>query len=185
MVQSLQCISLVTPTRRSFWTTSLDSCAPDTCGTVTCGKPGLTLQENEDKTGVSFATNDWVMSTALNMLLTNARRRDTSCGHIPGTLNGHWSENFIGRNGKEIGSHVRYVDPKLSMRDAVLQIKAEVQLTLHKLIDYNIAVEIKVEAKYAGDGKIIMSIEIIGSAIDPTRIAITAKRSDNSWAWVN
>jgi phage gp46-like protein len=184
MAQSLQCISLVTPTRRSFWTTQLDSCVPDACGSFTCGKPGLALVENEDKTGASFATNDWVRSTALNMLLTNARRRDTNCGYAPGTLNGHWSENFI-PGGGEVGSHVRYVNPQMSMRDAVLQIKAEVQLTLKKLIDYGIAVEIKVEATYAGSGNIAMDIEIIGSAVDPTRIALTAKRSENSWAWVN
>jgi phage gp46-like protein len=184
MATSLQCQPLNTPTRRKFWTTSLDSCVPDTCGTFTCGKPGLSLVENEDKTGASFATNDWVMSTALNMLMTDARRRDTKCGYAPGTLNGHWSESFIQQQGAEIGTHVRYIDPKLSVRDAVMQIKAEVQMTLNKLVKYGIAIEVIVHAQYQGEGRVALDIEILGSGIDPTRIALSAKRSDNSWAWV-
>lgn len=184
MASSLLCQPLNTPTRRKFWTTSLDSCVADSCGTLTCGKPGLTLVENDEKTGASFETNDWVTSIALNMLLTDARRRDSKCGYAPGTMNGHWSESFIGGQDAEIGTHVRYIDPKLSVRDAVMQIKAEVQLTLNRLIKYGIAVEVIVAAKYIGDGLVSMVIDILGSAIDPTRIAITAKRSENSWAWV-
>lgn len=184
MARTLQCLPLDTPTRRKFWTTSLDSCVPDTCGTLHCGKPGLTIVENEDKTAATFATDDWITSTALNMLMTDARRRDSKCGYAPGTLNGHWSESFIGEQNAEIGTHVRYIDPKLSVRDAVLQIKAEVQLTLNRLVRYGIAIEVKVETKYQGDGLVSMIIDIFGSAVDPTRIALSAKRSDNSWAWV-
>lgn len=184
MATSLQCQPLNTPTRRKFWTTTLQSCVPYECGTYTCGRPGLALVENEDKSGASFATDDWITSTALNMLLTDARRRDTKCGYAPGTLNGHWSESFIQQQDAEIGSHVRYIDPKMSVRDAVLQIKAEVQMTLNRLVKYGIAVEVTVNAKYMGEGRVDMDIEILGSAVDPTRLALSAKRSDNSWAWV-
>lgn len=182
MAQSLQCISLVTPTRRAFWTTKLDSCETTSCDRFTCGNPGLALETSDE--GGRFETDDWVRSTALNMLLTDARRRATSCGNAPGTLNGHWSENFIGQ-GREIGTHVRYIDPRTSVRDAVLLIKAEVRATLQKLIDYGIAVEITVEAVYQGNGLIDMDIEIIGSAVNPTRLNVSAKRSENSWAWVS
>jgi phage gp46-like protein len=117
------------------------------------------------------------------MLLTDARKRDTRCGHLPGTLNGHWSESFM-QNGQGVGSHVRYIGTSNSVRDAMALIKAEVEFTLQKLIDYGIAIEISVNAVYRGTGMIHFDIEILGTAVDPTRLGVTAQRNENSWAWM-
>jgi phage gp46-like protein len=187
MAQSLQCEPFAIPGQRRFWTTQLDACgSTETCEVnVACGRPGLLLQRDaEDQ--ASFATNDWVRSIALNMLLTDARRRDSLCGHIPGTINGHWSDSFIGSGAQAlgVGSHVRYVTSSSSVRDAMQMIKAEVLATLHKLIDYGIAVDVQVEATYKGSGSIFMDIQIFGTAVDPTRIGVTAQRNENAWAWV-
>lgn len=181
MATQLQCEPFAVPGQRLFWTTQPDACGTsDGCGINTeCGRPGLSLQTTEDS--ATFASNDWVRSIALNMLLTDARRRDTRCGYVPGTLNGHWSESFA--QGQPIGSHVRYVNVSTSVRDAVLLIKAEVRATLQKLVDYGIAIDVEVDTRYNGNGQIGMAITIYGTAVDPTRIGVTATRNDNSWAW--
>jgi len=117
------------------------------------------------------------------MLLTDGRRRDTRCGYVPGTVNGHWSESFA-TSGKPVGTQVRYLSASASVRDSMQLIKAEIITTLQKLIDYGIAVEITVEAEYKGNGQIFMDIQIFGTAVDPTRIGVTAQRNANAWAWV-
>lgn len=184
MSVSLQCEPLVVPGQRRFWTTHPGACgSAGSCDVnVDCGRPGLSLQRN-DADQSSFETNEWVRSLALNMLLTDGRRRDTRCGHIPGTLNGHWSESFM-QNGQPVGTQVRYVSSSSSVRDAMQLIKAEVLATLQKLIDYGVAVEVEVETTYRGSGSILMDIVIYGTAVDPTRIGVTAQRNNNSWQWV-
>lgn len=169
--------------QRRFWTTKIDACGdtPSCAAGVSCGVPGLSIIQTDD--GVTFANDDYIRSLALNMLLTDARRRDTPCGTNPGALNGHWSESFIS-NGKAIGSHVRYVKAGTSVRDAVMLIKAEVQDTLGKLVDYDIAVSVQVDATYQGNGLVYLDIQIFGTAADPTRLGLTAQRTENSWAWV-
>lgn len=181
---ALQCEPFQLTDQRRFWTTKIDACgeSPSSCDiNVSCGRPGLAAVTTDD--GMTFETDDWVRSLAYNMLLTDARRRDTRCGYAPGTLNGHWSESFM-QQGKPVGTYVRYVTASTSVRDAVLLVKAEVQATLQKLVDYKIAVEVVVNAEYQGSGAIAVSIEIFGTAVDPTRIALTAQRNENSWAWV-
>lgn len=184
MASSLQCEPFSIPGQRTFWTTQPDACgSAGSCSIgIECGRPGLGVNSTDD--GDTFVTSDWVRSLALNMLLTDARRRDTRCGYAPGTINGHWSDSFSS-NAQPVGSHVRYVDASTSVRDAVLLIKAEVLMTLQKLIDYGIAESVEVEALYQGSGKIAMDIQIFGSAVDPTRIGVTAQRNTNSWAWSN
>lgn len=184
MAQSLQCEPLALPTRRTFWTTQSDACGitPSCDAEKQCGQPGLSLIQED--AGSRIATNDWVRSLALNMLLTDARKRDTRCGHLPGTLNGHWSESFMQQSGQGVGSHVRYIGASISVRDAMALIKAEVEYTLQKLIDYGIAIEISVTAEYRGISMIHLDIEILGTAVDPTRLGVTAQRNENSWAWM-
>lgn len=184
MPLSLQCEPLVVPGQRRFWTTQPDACGiQDHCEiNVECGRPGLSLQHNEANQA-SIVNSDWVRSLALNMLMTDARRRDTRCGYAPGTLNGHWSESFMD-GGQPVGTHVRYVSSSSSVRDAMQLIKAEVLATLQKLIDYGVAVEVTVETEYKGSGSIFMQIEIFGTAVDPTRIGVTAQRNNNAWQWV-
>jgi phage gp46-like protein len=180
MAQSLACEPFQLSQGRSFWTTQPDACGTSSlCSTIQCAAPGLATIVGDD--GVSFSSNDAVRSLALNMLLTDARKRDTRCGHLPGTMNGHWSESFA--NGIAVGSHVREVTTQKTINDSVNLLKAEVQATLQKLVDYGIAVEVQVDAKYQGSGIVGMEITIYGTAVDPTRIGMTAKRDANQWVW--
>lgn len=180
---TLQCQDLAIATRRPFWTTRMDSCdSASDCNGAECGRAGLALVETD--AGKTFSTDDWVASLAYNILLTDARHRDTRCGFAPGSLNGHWSESFMGRVNQGVGTHVRYVTSAASVRDGVLQIKAEVQTSLAKLVDYGVATEVIVAAEYVGSGRVSVDIEILGTASDPSRIALTALRNENSWAWM-
>jgi hypothetical protein len=182
MPQSLQCQPISINGRRTFWTTQLDACeAMEGRSGEQCARPGL--KRIKEGQGERFATNDYIRSIALNMLLTDARRPDTRCGVSPGAINGHWSESFMASRAK-IGSAVRYVPPNSSVRDAGNMIRAEILTTLQKMVDYKLAVEIACEAVYRGSGLFDMNVTIFGTAADPTRIGLSARRNETSWAWI-
>lgn len=167
---------------RRFWTTQPDSCGvQDPCG-YECGRPGLLLHTSTD--GATFDTSGWVRSLAINMLMTDARKDPVLCGHAPGSINGHWSESYMDERKAPVGSKIRYIDSKLSIREVTQLVKAEVIATLQKLVFYEIAVSIEAEAEYRGEGMIFVDVRITGILGETARVGMTAKRSNNSWAWI-
>lgn len=181
---ALQCEPLAL-SRRIFWTTQPDACGmqePCDNSRFECGRPGLSLLSSEQ--GATFATNDWVRSLAINMLMTDARRLDTRCGHRPGTMNGHWSESY-NPGGEYIGSRLRYIPATTSIREATQLIKAEVISTMQKLVNYGVAVAVEVVAEYQGNGLIFIEVDILGVGDDRTKVGMSAQRGTTSWAWVS
>jgi len=178
----LVCEPLAPFQRKLFWTTQPDSCGiQDPCG-FECGRPGLEL--NTSSEGATFTTSQWVRSLAINMLMTDARKDPVLCGHTPGSINGHWSESYMDELKAPVGSKVRYIESALSIREVTQLVKAEVVSTLQKLIHYEIAVKVDVETEYKGDGMIFADVTITGIQGETARVGMTAKRSNNSWAWM-
>lgn len=85
--------------------------------------------------------------------------------------------------GKPVGTHARYVASKTGVRDSALLLKAEVQETALKLVDYGVAFSVKTDVTYVGNGAFGVNIEITGRSGDDSRISMTVSRSENSWAW--
>lgn len=190
--------------RRAFWTTQPDACGEqEACG-VGCGRPGLLLVAPPDceptssrgcpdpaaplpgctsteQQGRTFATNDWVRSLAINMLMTDARKDNTLCGTRPGWLNGHWSESY--QQGVRVGSKLRYIGKQTSTRNMVLAVKAEIMTTLQKLVDYGVATAVEVDVEYAGGG--VLRANATVSVIDgqTANVAISGAMSQNRLIW--
>lgn len=180
-MSDLVCEPLAPFQRKLFWTTQPDGCGVmESCDTD-CARAGLELVEQE--TGSSFVTTDWIRSLALNILLTDQRREATTCGHRPGTMNGHWSESFM-EDGAPVGTKVRYISFAASIIEVTQLIKAELQNALTKLIKYGIAVSVTVEAEYLGKGIIKVDVEILSVHGQTARVGMTAQRTNNTWAWI-
>lgn len=177
---TLECKPLAPFQRHPFWTTQPDACGVQPHCVNECGLPGL--QRIDEPNGQTLATNDWIRSLAINMLLTDARRNDTTCGHRPGTINGHWSESYI-KNGSPIGSSIRYIDSLASIREVVQLIQVDVQTTLQKLVKYKIAISVEVIAEYVGNNTVSIVANILDVHGQSAKVGLSAGRSQNEWAW--
>lgn len=187
--------------RKIFWTTQPDACGIETrCG-VNCGTPGLSLTETncdfpcrpntdnldcppEPTSPRSFATNDWVRSLVINMLMTDARMPDSPCGYRPGSQGGHWSESYIESGPTTIGTLMRTVQAVGSIQDGVNIVVAFAQSTLDRLIARGVASAVEVTGKYIGDGVMNLDILISGQGGQgPTKVGLSGQRVINGWVW--
>ena len=130
----------------------------------------------------TIANNDYVRSLALNMLMTDARKTDRTCGYRPGAMNGHWSESYI-TNGGPIGTELRYAPTERSIADSVNTIKAYITATMQKLITYGVALSVEVTAVYKGGNKMAVNIVFTGRSGEKSNVGISGTRMANSWAW--
>ena len=163
--------------RRLFWATQPAACGTvDVCG-AECGRPGLSVE------GGAVAFSDYVRGLALNILMTDARKEDVTCGHRPGNRGGHWSDAYRG-DGMGVGSRVRDIPPQTSMADAVKLVQAYGQADLAKLVSYGVAQSVDVKAANVGGGIVALTADIIGTTGEAARVGVSAARVENQWAWL-
>lgn len=191
--------------RRLFWATQ-----PDGCGTVAgcgldCGSPGLAFDdcfERDDLTCVEFgedpttgvvsigkpiqrtiATNDWVRGLAINMLMTDGRRPDRTCGYNPRGQGGHWSESFDRGPAPGIGSLMLQTDAATSVNETQNLIVAFAQSTLDRLVARGVAQRVDVTGEYLGNNRFQIIADIIGLGNNSARVGVTGERLSNGWVW--
>lgn len=182
--------------RRRFWATQPDCASEeDACGP--CGVPGLRPVDVIDDCrtcmlgchdscshppplGVSLDTSEWVRGLALNILMTDARRDDTACGHRPGMRGGHWSESFVRSS---IGSRWREIPATCAIAELVKLIETYVESDLSKLVAYGVATSVEVAVAYAGNNTMKIEATINGQAFGSARVGASLARLPNGWAW--
>lgn len=164
--------------RRTFWTTQLSCGTSEQCGDE-CGKPGL--QYIDEENGRTIATNDWVRSLVINILMTDARVENSACGVRPNAIGGHWSDSY--RQGYA-GSRMRQVGTTGRVQDAINLINAHIVNDMNKLIDYGVAESVNVETKYLGSNRVSVVIEVVGPPSGGDgRVALEGSRLGNGWVW--
>lgn len=200
------CLTPSTAGPRHFWTTQPDACGADAradnCGRVAlCGSPGLVLQPvydpchmegcfDADKCsprapkllGATLATNDFVRSLALNILLTDAESRPSpGCGPRIGRRGGYWADAYR-TDGLKTGSLLRQMPMKGTTGQLVALAREYAARDLAKLVTYGVASAVNVSANYAGSGVISILAEIIGRT-GKTSVGISGQKLANEWAW--
>jgi phage gp46-like protein len=170
--------------RRHFWTTQ-----PNACGTVAecnmdCGRPGLLLTPVTSDPGTprSFVTSDWVRGLLLNILGTDAKLPDRSCGYEAWQQGGHWSESYR-NDGQKTGTLVRELKTGRSIKDSIAAVKAHLENDLSKLISMEIASSVVVNATYIGGNKVKVDIVVTSIAGVDAKVGLTGERSAISWVW--
>lgn len=167
--------------RRAFWATQPNACGVDgnKCGDP-CGIAGLQIIDNDD--GRTFATNDWLRGLVLNILMTDAKLPNTSCGYVPGTQGGHWSESFRG-DGQVSGTLVRDLPTSSSIAASVAMAKARLTADMAKLIALGVATSVEVVTTYLGGQRISAEIVVVGQSGEKQRVGLSGSRLENSWVW--
>lgn len=171
-----------TERRRTFWTTQ--PCGADElCGNQCGSQYGLKLVDQPGNFR-SIATDNYVRSLALNILLTDGRRPDAPCGYRPGARGGHWSDSFRpAEYAGTTGSLIATLNAHKSIADALAELKAIVKFDMQKLVAYGIATAVEVDAEYLGNNAAKLNIKIMGFAGETTNVGATLTRVKNSWAW--
>lgn len=178
------CNGPITGRRRTFWVTQKDACGVAQNCDVPCGVPGLRLYrpEGAGEDEASIATDDYITGLAINILGTDGIKDDVFCGHRPGARGGHWSDSFRD-DGETSGTQSRYIEPQGSISENVSLIKAQIERSLRKLIKYEVATSVTVEANYVGGNAVKLSVVITGTNGKNSRVGIIGNRLKNSWAW--
>jgi Phage protein GP46. len=180
---NMACNSATIDRRRTFWTTKDGACGSEpSCGNE-CGNPGLKIVCGAGG-GATFETDEYAVGLALNILLTNGRKEDSSCGHVPGTRGGHWADSFR-TDGKTSGSRFRYVKATGRIQETMALLKAYATDDLKKLVDYGVAVSVSVDMKYIGGNVMSLGITIMGVTGRESRVGLIGTRLENSWVWSN
>lgn len=167
----------------TFWTTQPDACGDFVnCEGDTCGSIGLsyTAPRTDPR---SIVNTGWLRGLAINMLNTDARKPDTLCGMRPGAIAGHWSESY-NANGPKVGTHLRELTPKGTLREIIQIVKLELQTTLAKLVTYGVAVKVDVEVEYRGNATLSAIMTLHTTSGTSQSIGLTAKKAGNKWAWM-
>lgn len=176
------CTIGVAERRRTFWTTQPCG-SDDLCGNNCGSQYGLKLVDHPGNAR-SIATDNYVASLALNILLTDGRRPDAPCGYRPGVRGGHWSDSFRPSEyaGKS-GSLIATLNAHKSIADALAELKALVKFDMQKLVAYKVATAVEVDAEYIGNNAAKLTIKIMGFAGEAVTVGATLTRVKNSWAW--
>lgn len=166
--------------RKLFWSTQPDACgASQDCGR-SCGNPGLAFDQDtgEERT---ISNSNWVRGLAINMLMTDGKRPGIPCGYTPGGQAGHWSESYA--NGDLIGTLLRTIEPGGRVVEITALVKAHVESTMQRLVSRGVALKIETEVTYAGSGRFLIGVSILGTNNQMTKVGITAERMTNAWIW--
>jgi phage gp46-like protein len=189
--------------RRLFWATQPELCVPafappknlyteecpqppapvaNNCG-FQCGRPGLQVQQMvcQDCDGATISTENWVRGLAINMLMTDGRAQDTSCGYRPGSQGGHWSESYMA--GDSVGTLLRTIPPQGRVIEAQALLTAYAKATLERMVTRGVANRIEVTTAYLGDGRFQQDIEIYGTSYGDAKVGLAASRAVNEWVW--
>lgn len=165
--------------RRLFWTTRPEACgAYDLCGQA-CSIPGLEYENREE--GRTIKNDEWLLGLILNILNTRART-DMKCPS-PAGVYGHWSESY--RADKlYIGSRMWNAAEKNYVRtaDAVKAVGTAVQGDMAKLKFMGVADSVSVEATYAGNGAV--KVTIIATVMNnPHVLNLSGSMTSGTWVW--
>lgn len=175
-----ECIIPIEGRRKIFWTTQPDACGVESNCQSNCGSSGLKLKAQNG--GRTFATNDYVRSLALNIMLTKGRKADTACGYRPGARGGHWMDTFR-NDGQLTGSQLWDLPTTYSVAESLKLIQALMQSSLQKLVAYGVAQSVDVTVTYAGGNVFSALVDIRGSDGNNSRVGVTGNRLENAWVW--
>ncbi len=191
--------------RRHFWTTQPVACGtrpiPDACGGVSdCARPGLSVQPvyddcdaqelgcytNADGSrppakliGATIATNDYIRSIALNILMTDQQPKPIGgCRPTPGRRGGYWADAFR-TDGYLSGSRIRQLPPAATILDSVRLAQFYAQDDLQRLVAWGLASKVTAEAVYKGGGVIALAVTIDGEQL----ITLSGSNAGNGWFW--
>jgi phage gp46-like protein len=204
-----QCLVATAAQLPHFWTTQPDACGAtieaDNCGGEgLCGAPGLSLVPVYSECnplgcysqivggvvtkpapaliGASFATNDFIRSLALNILLTDATRKPSAaCGVTIGRRGGYWADSFR-TDGQYTGSYLRQLPAVGAMAQLAGLAQQYAQRDLQKLVAYGVATSVSVTATYLGGGTIAL-VCVINGDTGPATVNLNGKVSASAWAW--
>lgn len=177
--------------RRIFWATQPDCGTVEVCPGQDCGVVGLKretvaecgLGSPQDLACATISNAEWVRGLVINILMTDARKPDTECGWRPGQRGGHWSEAYITKGDKRIGSRIRQLPQKCAITEILALVKAYAQDDLSVIIQWGVASEIEVETRYIGRNTILLAIKIIARDANIINVGMTATRTPNAWLW--
>lgn len=176
--------------RRLFWSTQPDGCRTlPSCG-ADCAVPGIVWDETDPVAGAddqrpfrSFSTDDWIRGYVLNLLMTQGRRVDTSCGYNPRGAGGHWSSSFIDDGPSDIGTLMFDVDNTQDVNSTLNLIVAFAQSTLDRMVERGVAVRVEVTGEYSGSNRFTIFAEVYGLGNQSARVNLTGERLSNGWVW--
>jgi phage gp46-like protein len=149
--------------RKSFWTTqqckTVDICGRD------CGNFGIkyTTKQTDCAQGCdntvqngcaapkerSLATDNFIKSLLINILMTDGQRPDDECGFAAGSRGGHWSNSYRA-NAQTIGSNIRSVKAGKTTAANVLALQVEAQKIANKIVSYGVVKSAIATVKYLG-----------------------------------
>lgn len=172
------CAVTVQDRRNLFWTTQPEGCGTDRLCRDDCSVPGLSLASDG-----TIVSDNWITSLVINMLMTDGREENTACGFAPGSQGGHWSESYITGPAPNVGTLMRTVKPQGSVNQIVTMLKAFAQSTLDKLVERGVAFSVNVEAKYVGNNRFALDVEVFGASNTISRVGLSADRLSNEWIW--
>lgn len=199
-----QCVLPSNVSQRIFWTTQPDACGEYTSCGFGCGRPGLKFVSAKNCTVScccgdnanlitpctsdncskprTIANNNWLSGIAINILLTDSRRKDSNCGYKPYNINGHFSDSFI-TGGNKVGTGLRYISTNMPLAKTIEAIKSEIKASLSKLISYGVAREVNVKVTYTGNNLLHADIELISSSGNKSNVGISGQRALSHWNW--
>jgi phage gp46-like protein len=151
---------------------------PDACGNTDCGVPGFGLVKHADGT-FTIDTSQRAVSIALLIMMTRAVSSQAACGTNPKIASGYWGDSFRSDNFKS-GTNIYDIPVNATMSQTVALIKAYAAKDLQKLVAYNEADSVTVDAKYVGSGKITLTINIMIDG-NSTTLPLTASGNGTQW----
>lgn len=167
--------------RRIFWSTQPDCGEVEACPGQSCAVPGLKRDVAAQAATISNA--EWVRGLMINILATDARKDDTECGWRPGQRGGHWSEAYIPKGTKRIGSRIRQLPQRCAINEILGLAKAYAVDDLSVLVVWGVASEIEVETRYVGNNSIMLVAKAIARDAQVINVGMTATRTSNAWIW--
>lgn len=193
-----ECFTAPIGRRKTFWTTQPcgtrlscgNECATfglrfnraDECGAACDNTTPLGCSKPVDQIERTIDTTNSIVSLALNILLTNGRKPDATCGYRPGQRGGHWSDSFRD-DGMTAGSLLRTLPATASIRDSVQLARGYAQADLSKLVTLGYAQSVDVQTAYLGGNAMSLDATIFGQSGLTSNVGITGSRSNNSWLW--
>lgn len=173
--------------RRRFWATQTDACGQDVDGCQnTCGRPGLSFLDTAE--GRTIETSGYINGLVMNMLMTDGKQLDRTCGYAPGAQGGHWSESYIEvgqatAGASDIGTLIRSIAPSGSIDEIRSILQAHAEATLARLITRGVALRVDTSVTYQGDGIFAVDVEIFGIDNTLARVGLSAARLEQGWIW--
>jgi hypothetical protein len=175
--------------RKVFWTTRPAVCGDYVVCGVVCPIPGLEYEDvPEDVAPVppeppqrTIKTDGWLNSLILNILNTRART-DMKCP-APAAVFGHWSESYRDDN-LYIGSTLWNAadKPYRNTADMVKRIGNAVKADLSKLVALQVAIDVDVDAKDGGSGRVNI-VATVTTSIGQSRINLAGGYVSETWIW--